>query len=216
MENISIQTKNTINEWGQLVAYISTLRRQNYGNKSYLAKAKSTDLSLRNLIMLIRTRDLSHKVISYNSLICIYIIMCVIIHLLQSLSRIIYTHTKAIRFDSIRFAFPWPFIFNQMLFVCFTSRNLFGCIFIESNQLIRIESEWMQMFNTNRTNHTPTHTHTKCANRAMKMGKSSAHEKHFGRWNWRINNWHTFQTIGNADEMQSPSYSHFDCYILGG
>lgn len=89
-----------INEWRQLIAYIFSLRRQNYRNKSYLAKAKSTDLNLRNLITLIRKRDPNHVVISYNSLICIYIIMCVIIHLLQSLSRFINTHTKAIRFDS--------------------------------------------------------------------------------------------------------------------
>lgn len=144
--------ENAINEWQQLIAYICTLRRQNYRNKSYLAEAKSTDLNLRNLITLIRRCDLSYKVISYNSLICIYIIICVIIHLLQSLSRIINTHKSV----SIRFAFPWSFIFNQMLFVCFTSRNLFGCIFIDSNQLVRIESEWRQMFNINRTKHTHT------------------------------------------------------------
>lgn len=112
--------------------------------------------------MLIRKRDLSHKVISYDSLICIYIIICVIIHLLQSLSHIVNTTQKP--FDSR--SHGHLFLIKCYSFVSLHEICLGGIYWFESIDSNRIE--WMQMFNINRTH--KTHR-TKCANRTMKVEK---------------------------------------------
>lgn len=119
-------------------------------------KAKSTELGLyesnlmSNHVNLLDSRFPNHKVILHDSLICIYIIICVIIHSPRTLSSIVNTKT-------ICYAFPKPFIFNQMPFVCFTSQNLFGwyIYWIESIDLNGIK--WTQMFEINHWKRTYAH-----------------------------------------------------------